>query len=42
MAGEQEHTVAEFIEFCVNGRTDKSGTWTSKGRAGDRGDQRRS
>ncbi|CAK0797239.1 unnamed protein product [Prorocentrum cordatum] len=25
------HTVAEFIEFCVNGRTDKSGTWTSKG-----------
>ncbi|CAE8643061.1 unnamed protein product [Polarella glacialis] len=28
---EEEHTVAEFIEFCVNGRTDKSGTWTSKG-----------
>merc|ERR1719322_1788402 len=27
----EEHTVAEFIEFCVNGRTDKSGTWTSKG-----------
>merc|ERR1712176_1654992 len=26
-----EHTVAEFIEFCVNGRTDKSGEWTSKG-----------
>merc|ERR1719240_1067355 len=25
------HTVAEFIEWCVNGRTDKSGTWTSKG-----------
>merc|ERR1712113_934169 len=28
---EEEHTVAEFIEFCVNGRTDKSGTWTSIG-----------
>jgi len=27
----EEHTVAEFIEFCTNGRTDKSGTWTSKG-----------
>jgi hypothetical protein len=27
----EEHTVAEFIEFCVNGRTDKSGDWTSKG-----------
>jgi len=27
----ETHTVAEFIEFCVNGRTDKSGTWTSKG-----------
>lgn len=27
----EEHTVAEFIEFCVKGRTDKSGTWTSKG-----------
>jgi len=27
----EEHTVAEFIEFCVNGRTAKSGTWTSKG-----------
>jgi len=27
----EEHTVAEFIEFCVNGRTDKSGTWVSKG-----------
>merc|ERR1719321_359324 len=25
------HTVAEFIEWCVNGRTDKSGTWESKG-----------
>merc|ERR1712241_419561 len=28
---EEEHTVAEFIEFCVNGRTDKSGEWTSQG-----------
>jgi len=27
----EEHTVAEFIEFCVNGRTAKSGEWTSKG-----------
>merc|ERR1712188_363276 len=27
----EEHTVAEFIEFCVKGRSDKSGTWTSKG-----------
>merc|ERR1719146_91736 len=27
----EEHSVAEFIEFCVNGRTGKSGTWTSKG-----------
>merc|ERR1712241_493784 len=27
----EEHTVGEFIEFCVNGRTDASGTWTSKG-----------
>mmetsp|Transcript_66572 Transcript_66572/g.192833 ORF Transcript_66572/g.192833 Transcript_66572/m.192833 type:complete len:731 (+) Transcript_66572:57-2249(+) len=27
----EEHTVAEFIEFCVAGRTSKSGTWTSKG-----------
>merc|ERR1719386_180783 len=25
------HTVGEFIEFCVNGRTQKSGEWTSKG-----------
>merc|ERR1712176_1025560 len=24
-------TVGEFIEFCLNGRTSKSGTWTSKG-----------
>merc|ERR1711871_1223674 len=28
---EEEHTVGEFIEFCINGRTDKSGEWTSKG-----------
>jgi len=27
----EEHTVAEFIEWCENGRTDKSGTWVSKG-----------
>jgi len=27
----EEHTVAEFIEFCINGRTAKSGEWTSKG-----------
>merc|ERR1719183_989887 len=27
----ETHTVKEFIEFCVNGRTDCSGTWTSKG-----------
>ena len=23
--------MAEFMEWCVNGRTAKSGTWTSKG-----------
>merc|ERR1719409_431001 len=28
----EEHTVAEFIEWCINGRTAKSGTWTSKGK----------
>ena len=28
---EEEHTVAEFVEFCVSGRNDKSGEWTSKG-----------
>ena len=28
---EEEHTVGEFIEFCVNGCTGKSGEWTSKG-----------
>merc|ERR1712051_30321 len=27
----EEHTVDEFIEFCENGRTDKSGEWTSQG-----------
>merc|ERR1719437_174491 len=27
----ETHTVGEFIEFCVNGRTAKSGKWTSKG-----------
>merc|ERR1712070_811659 len=26
-----EHTVGELIEFCVNGRSEKSGNWTSKG-----------
>merc|ERR1719355_25218 len=28
----EEHTVAEFIEWCIAGRTDKSGTWESKGK----------
>ncbi|CAJ1348552.1 unnamed protein product [Effrenium voratum] len=28
---EEEHTVAEFVEFCVAGRNEKSGEWTSKG-----------
>merc|ERR550532_3631000 len=27
----EEHTVAQFVEWCINGRTDKSGAWTSKG-----------
>merc|ERR1719506_1314131 len=27
----EEHTVAEFIEWCIAGRTNSSGTWTSKG-----------
>merc|ERR1712099_138337 len=27
----EEHTVAEFCEWCENGRTAKSGKWTSKG-----------
>merc|ERR1719221_2374023 len=27
----EQHTVAELIEFCVNGRSSKSGTWPSKG-----------
>jgi hypothetical protein len=28
---EEEHTVAEFIEFCTNGKTSQAGEWTSKG-----------
>jgi len=27
---EEQHTVAEFVEFCVNGRTEKAGEWTSR------------
>merc|ERR1719333_527593 len=27
----ETHTVAEFIEWCIKGRTNKSGTWDSKG-----------
>jgi len=27
----ETHTVGEFIEFCINGRNDKSGTWDSIG-----------
>jgi len=27
----EEHTVAEFLEWCINGRTAKSGEWASKG-----------
>jgi len=27
----EEHTVGEFVEWCLNGRTAKSGKWTSKG-----------
>merc|ERR1712216_361679 len=27
----ENHTVGEFIEWCINGRTEKSGTWESKG-----------
>merc|ERR1740121_598190 len=27
----EEHTIAEFLEWCENGRTNKSGRWTSKG-----------
>merc|ERR1712129_318217 len=27
----EEHIVAEWLEWCENGRTEKSGTWTSKG-----------
>jgi hypothetical protein len=28
----EEHTVGEFLEFCLNGRTEKSGQWESTGR----------
>jgi hypothetical protein len=28
---EENHTVGEFIEFCVKGRTDSSGEWSSSG-----------
>jgi hypothetical protein len=28
---EEYHTVGEFLEFCVNGRNDKSGEWSSVG-----------
>merc|ERR1712007_4419 len=28
----EEHTVDEFIEFCANGRTAKSGEWKSLGK----------
>merc|ERR1712203_512942 len=27
----EEHTIAEFIEWCENGRSETSGNWTSKG-----------
>merc|ERR1719422_1753898 len=27
----EEHTVGEFIEFCINGRTSSSGDWASIG-----------
>jgi len=27
----EHHSVAEFIEWCVNGRSDKAGQWNSKG-----------
>jgi glutathione synthase/RimK-type ligase-like ATP-grasp enzyme len=28
----EEHTVGEFLEFCLHGRTDKAGHWDSLGR----------
>merc|ERR1712190_630957 len=28
---EEEHSVKEFVEFCVNGKTAKAGKWESKG-----------
>jgi len=27
----EEHSIAEFLEWCENGRSDASGTWDSKG-----------
>merc|ERR1712117_1018153 len=27
----EKHTIAEFLEWCENGRSDASGTWDSKG-----------
>jgi len=27
----EEHTLAEFVDFCVNGRSEKSGEWKSVG-----------
>ena len=27
----EEHTVGEFLEFCINGRSEKSGEWKSTG-----------
>merc|ERR1712038_786501 len=27
----EKHTIAEFLEWCESGRSDASGTWTSKG-----------
>jgi len=26
------HTVAEFLEFCIDGRTERSGSWMSQGK----------
>ena len=28
---QESHTAAEFVEFCVNGRTEMSGEWASEG-----------
>ena len=27
----ETHTVAEFVEFCINGRNSKSGKWDTVG-----------